>query len=452
MTKVCCDQCAAKYKVAESSLGKKAKCVKCGAVFVLQLKGSDDGTFAIADDFDMGDAVSEAADRAARSSARAGFREGSSGPPVPCPACEEDLPAGSRICISCGINIKSGRSILISQETNLDEAYMTAESAIRVLSWLMWTGVYPIASEALGMRKPYATRGIAILTIITSFWFLAYEWTESPKMWRAKNYMLWSGDAEPSADELADMYTFTYWGNSEAFGQRVYEVEAANPEMDGEAILRAAHASLPVDEQVYGKYRSSQLVTHAFLHGGIVHLAGNLLFLLIFGARVNTLIGNAATLVLYPILAIGAGVAHMWSLVGESPSAMLGGSGAIMGLAGMYLVFFPAHKVHMAAWARWGLFAGFHLSLRIWPVRGVWVVLFYIAFDVLFTALGVQDGTAHWAHLGGFILGIALALFLLVTRLVNCRGGDLFSWILGKWSWGIVGRPRHAGGLLQQIP
>jgi membrane associated rhomboid family serine protease len=120
---------------------------------------------------------------------------------------------------------------------------------------------------------------------------------------------------------------------------------------------------------------------------------------------------------------------------------MLGASGAIMGLAGMYFVLFPAYRVHVAIWLRLGLMTGFRLAWKLFAIRGFWVVLFYIAFDVLATALGAEDGVAHWAHLGGFIAGMAIALVLILTRLVNAYGGDILSVALGRYAWPLLGRP-----------
>ncbi len=189
-------------------------------------------------------------------------------------------------------------------------------------------------------------------------------------------------------------------------------------------------------------FRWYQLITHAFLHADLIHLAGNMLFLLVFGTRVNALIGNIATAVLYPLLAVGSALVHLYF----DGVGLLGASGAIMGLAGVYLMFFPLNTVWMTGWIRWGLIGGFHLSYRVWAMRGFWVVLFYIAFDVLYTWLGTEDGVAHWAHLGGFGLGMVLALLLMVTRLVDARGGDLLSILLGRHAWAIVGRPNRSAG------
>ena len=112
-----------------------------------------------------------------------------------------------------------------------------------------------------------------------------------------------------------------------------------------------------------------------------------------------------------------------------------------MGLAGMYLVLFPAYRVHVAIWLRLGLFTGFKLGWKLFAVRGFWVVLFYIAFDIIATLLGAEDGVAHWAHLGGFIAGAVIAISLLLTRVIHAHGGDLISVLLGKRAWALLGKP-----------
>lgn len=77
------------------------------------------------------------------------------------------------------------------------------------------------------------------------------------------------------------------------------------------------------------------LLTNTFLHDGLCwHLAGNRVFLVIFGMRVNALIGNALTAAVYPILGIGASLVFVMSQAGGGTSYALGASGAVMGLAG----------------------------------------------------------------------------------------------------------------------
>ena len=98
-----------------------------------------------------------------------------------CPSCGKGFPAGGKICVDCGINLKTGRSLLTSEDGHIDAAYEAAEKIITAISWLFWIGVYPVASEAFGTRKPHAVRGIAIITVLVSAWFLAYDWSDSPR-------------------------------------------------------------------------------------------------------------------------------------------------------------------------------------------------------------------------------------------------------------------------------
>src|SRR5436853_7839373 len=86
-------------------------------------------------------------------------------------------------------------------------------------------------------------------------------------------------------------------------------------------ILEAVRSEL---EEPIGEFHWYQLFTHAFLHAGILHLAGNMLFLLVFGTRVNALIGNIAMAIVYPILAAIAGIAFYLSAMHSFPRPMLG--------------------------------------------------------------------------------------------------------------------------------
>lgn len=391
-----------------------------------------------------------------------------------CPCCAKALPAAAQICVSCGINVKSGRSLLISQETDLDEIYEFSEQIIRFCSWLFAIGVYPIASEAFGTRKPYVIRSIAALTTVVSLWFLVNGCAGTSQFESMTHWMLWAGDPKVLPNFMDPDFPYDdselpmddgEGGEGETANQEVDEAADEEPSVDdGEVpdkgntgVVRGQgvefgpdFSQLLMDRESLPKYESFQLLTHALLHADLVHLVSNLIFLLVFGSRVNALIGHLGTIVVYPLLAIGAAAAHMESVAHQPVVPMLGASGAIMGLAGMYFVFFPLHKVHMAAWAR-VIYSGFQLSLKTWTVRGFWVVAFYMGFDVLYTLISVDDGTAHWAHLGGFLGGMGLASFMLFIRMVSARGGDIFSMILGKYAWGLVGRPNRDISYLQRV-
>jgi membrane associated rhomboid family serine protease len=353
------------------------------------------------------------------------------GPPRTCPSCEKKYPGGTKICVECGVNLATGRPVLMTDDASVDRSYTYAEAIIRWISWIFVCGVYPIASEGFGLRKPWATRGIATVTIVVSVWFMiGFIYNPDPEPGTAR-LMLWCGRGAEgaSAAEREEQYFSSVEEKLRAEG---YDDQT----------IQAAMNYLPIETELE-KHETYQLLTHALLHDGPIHLLGNLLFLMVFGSRVNALIGNLLTLIIYPVLAIMGGVAHMVASTHELLHPMLGASGAIMGLAGMYLVLFPVHKVHMAGWWRWGLFGGFHLHLKLFDVRGFWVVLFYIAFDVIYTAFGLEDGTAHWAHLGGFLAGVVIALILLVARLANARGGDILTVILGRHAWALIGKPNR---------
>lgn len=350
------------------------------------------------------------------------------GPGPECPGCRQKYSPGTRICVACGIDLRSGKLLRMTADEHLNDAYVTAERTITVISWLIWWGIYPFATEAFGTRKPWAIRGIALATICISV--LAWiGWVgRTPLGETFDRWLLWAPGSESWIDEaITETEAALVDGSDPIAPDERQELEAGLRE------LREAKAATG--------FAPYQLVTHAFLHDGILHLVGNLLFLMVLGSAVNRLVGNVLTLILYPLLAIASGLVQ---IAFEPQGALLGASGAIQGLSGMYLILFPVHRVHVAAWWRWGLWRGFHLSLGSFAVPGFVVVLFYTSFDVLSTALRVEDGVAHWAHLGGLGAGIITALVLLISRLINSRGGDLLSVLLGRRAWALIGGPRSA--------
>ena len=153
--------------------------------------------------------------------------------------------------------------------------------------------------------------------------------------------------------------------------------------------------------------RLETLFTSIFLHAGFMHLAGNMLFLWIFGDNVEGRLGHVAYLATY----LGCGMAATGLYYVMDPSGTLpcvGASGAIFGVAGFYFWTFPKNKVRIL------IYAGFVFAPLI-PAR--WVLGIYFAID-LFMMLARQaqetgaasGGTAYAAHVGGFVFGLVLAL------------------------------------------
>lgn len=149
---------------------------------------------------------------------------------------------------------------------------------------------------------------------------------------------------------------------------------------------------------------AADLLASMFLHGGFAHLAGNMLFLWIYGDNVEARLGSVAYLVFYGLAGIGATLFYGW-LSGPSPVPLIGASGAISGVLGAYVVWFPHNRVKL------GVLFPFMMQVMLVPA---WVVLgSYLLVDNLVPLfLGSASSTAYGAHVGGFLVGLGIALVL----------------------------------------
>ncbi len=164
-------------------------------------------------------------------------------------------------------------------------------------------------------------------------------------------------------------------------------------------------ALIPGLLQIKGAYYS--LVTMMFLHGGLLHLAGNMLFLWIFGDNIEDKMGHILFLLFYLAAGVLAGLAQVMAAPG-SMVPTVGASGAIAGVMGGYLLLFPKARVDVVLF-----FIVFYRIIVIpaWIMLALWFGL------QLFSGIGadpLKGGVAYWAHMGGFIAGLALTypLFL----------------------------------------
>jgi membrane associated rhomboid family serine protease len=156
------------------------------------------------------------------------------------------------------------------------------------------------------------------------------------------------------------------------------------------------------------------LFTSQFLHGGWLHLLGNLLYLWIFGNNVEDRLGRLGFLVFYLAGGVIAGVAQV-AIDPESPIPTIGASGAIAATLGSYLVFFPGARVTSL------VFLGFFYQLVRVPAAIVLVIWFALQLLNGIGSLGVTQGggVAFFAHIGGFVFGAVVAW--LVNRLGTAR-------------------------------
>jgi membrane associated rhomboid family serine protease len=153
-------------------------------------------------------------------------------------------------------------------------------------------------------------------------------------------------------------------------------------------------------------WSASQLFGHMFVHGGVLHLLGNVIFLWTFGNAVCAKIGNLVYIPLFLALGIAAASAH--NLIAHIPA--IGASGAINGIVGMYLVYYPLNNVTCGYWLLFRV-GTFYLS-------SMWIILLFFAFD-LWGATRGGGGVAYWAHLGGFLTGAAVASLSLLSGFVE---------------------------------
>ncbi len=187
------------------------------------------------------------------------------------------------------------------------------------------------------------------------------------------------------------------------------------PIAQNEAALGAFYYSYALVPRLFMQGEGfGNLITSMFLHGGWLHLAGNMLFLWIFGDNVEDEMGHAGFLSFYLLCGILAGLAQVAS--GPwSPVPMVGASGAIAGVMGGYLLLYPKARVD--------IFLFFIVFFRIVPVPSWIMLLLWFAMQFI-GGIGsdpVTGGVAYWAHAGGFIAGFVMTIPLWLRR-----GGTAF--------------------------
>ncbi len=145
------------------------------------------------------------------------------------------------------------------------------------------------------------------------------------------------------------------------------------------------------------------LITAMFLHGGFMHLFGNMLYLWIYGNNVEHRLGAPAYLFWYLATGVVATMFHAQLNMG-SPIPLVGASGAISGVLGFYLVWFPRHVVKI-----WVFLIPFYIGMV--HISATVVLIMYLVLDNLVPMLmsGGEGGVAHGAHIGGFIAGMVVA-------------------------------------------
>ena len=149
------------------------------------------------------------------------------------------------------------------------------------------------------------------------------------------------------------------------------------------------------------------LLTSMFMHGGWLHIGGNMLFLFIFGDNIEKAYGHIKYLIFYLVCGIVAGLAHVLSQP-DSIIPSLGASGAISGVMAAYLVLFPTNRVRVlltlgVIWLR-------PIAVPAVVMIGIWALLQFVNGIGSIAVTDQTSGVAYWAHIGGFIAGAVITL------------------------------------------
>jgi membrane associated rhomboid family serine protease len=159
------------------------------------------------------------------------------------------------------------------------------------------------------------------------------------------------------------------------------------------------------------------LVTSMFMHGGWLHLIGNMWYLWIFGDNVEDRLGHAGYLVFYLGAGLASGLLHT-ALQSSSTTPTVGASGAIAGVLGAYVVLYPRARVIT-------LFPIFFF-FQLVPIAAIYYLGFWFVLQIFSGALslayGATGGVAWWGHIGGFAFG------LLVGAIARARGPRVPEW------------------------
>jgi membrane associated rhomboid family serine protease len=285
----------------------------------------------------------------------------------------------------------------------------------------------PLRHENMqGRRWPVITFGIIALNVIA---FLGTHWTierESPELGQVKVHLLLLAASHPELKipEKVQPYLTSIRKTNPALWK-----EAANPGRDVFDAWDARIRMRPDDDpnflqneldslaDQYVQLNSSSIlskyafipahptfmsmITACFLHGGWLHLIGNMWFLFLFGDNVEDRLGHFRYLISYLICGLAASFTHyLFNMHSKIPT--VGASGAIAGVLGAYFLLFPTARV--LTW----VFV-FVVQLPAWLVLGWWFVLQFLSGAATsMTYSGQANPVAVWAHVGGFLCGMLL--------------------------------------------
>ena len=152
------------------------------------------------------------------------------------------------------------------------------------------------------------------------------------------------------------------------------------------------------------------LLSCMFIHGGLMHFIGNMLFLWVFGDNIEDTFGHVKYLAFYLVAGVLATLAH-FAIDPSSQTPLVGASGAISGVMGAYLLLYPRNRIRTLI---------IYFLITVVELRAAWLLLIWIGLQTIqgLLSIGVSDqvSTAFFAHIGGFVVGVAVGLAVKTFR------------------------------------
>ncbi len=286
----------------------------------------------------------------------------------------------------------------------------------------------PIRHENMSARRwPVITIGLIVVNTVVFLATYSSMQEQAPEIGHAKAHILLLAAAHPElkvtpqAQKLIDNFSKQYpedWTKIQSPNHDVIDAWDAKirlvddpvklqSEMDS---LSEQYATLSANSITHnyafvpGDTKLITYLTANFLHGGWLHLIGNMWFLWLAGFVLEDVWGRPLFSAFYLISGAAALQFHAWTNVG-SMAPTLGASGAIAALMGAFLVRFPKMKIEMM-WL-------FLFRRYRFKAPAYWLLPLWLTIEILYGGLGGNSGgVAHWAHVGGFIFGVLIALAL----------------------------------------
>ncbi|MEM8585814.1 MAG: rhomboid family intramembrane serine protease [Bacteroidota bacterium] len=184
----------------------------------------------------------------------------------------------------------------------------------------------------------------------------------------------------------------------------IYQSTLTSPEINS---FLTTYGAIPIE--ITNGQDHFTLLTSMFLHGGLMHLVGNMLLLWIFADNVEASVGSVVFLVVYLVSGLAAHAGQIL-INPESTVPMVGASGALAGIMGAYLIMFPRSKVR-------GYLFVFRVAVPAFLFLFFWIAQqSYMGYTQLQSGPNNAGGVAWWAHVGGFLFGVIAGLVIRQTH------------------------------------